>query len=111
VAKIHKIAERVDDPGRLIAKDALDVLRLLRVVRTDSLVYGLRGLLDSELARDVTTEALDLAAELMAQADSPAPRMAAQAAGGLEDPDIIAASLATLWSDLSQELDDGTGAR
>jgi hypothetical protein len=109
VAKIHKIAERVDDPDRVVEKDALDVLRLLRVVRTDTLADELRRLLDSDLARDVTTEALTLAAELMARPDSPAPRMAAQAAGGLEDPDIIAASLATLWSDLQQQLDNGEG--
>lgn len=101
VAKIHKIAERVEAPDRLVDKDALDVLRLLRVVPTRTLVDGLRRLLDSEVASDVTTEALDLAAELLAHPDSPGPRMAARAAGGLEDADVVAGSLAALWSDLS----------
>lgn len=101
MAKIHKIAERLDEPDRLVEKDALDVLRLLQAVPTDRLVDGLRRLLDSEVARDVTTEALTLAAELLARPDSPGPLMAAQAAGGLEDHDVVAASLATLWSDLS----------
>lgn len=105
VAKIHQIAERVHDPDRLVAKDALDVLRLLRAVPTAQLADGLRGLLDSDVARAVTTEALALAVELLARPDSPGPRMAAQAAGGLEDPDVVANSLATLWSDLSKELD------
>ena len=50
----------------------------------------------------MTTEALTLAPELLARPDSPGPLMAAQAAGGLEDPDVVAASLATLWSDLSR---------
>lgn len=104
VAKIHKIAERVNDPDRLVEKDALDVLRLLRTVPTAQLADGLRGLLDSDVARAVTTEALTLAAELLARPDSPGPQMAAQAAGGLEDPDVIASSLATLWSDLSNAL-------
>ena len=104
VAKIHKIAERVNDPDRLVEKDALDVLRLLRTVPTEQLAQGLRGLLDSDVARDVTTEALTLAGELLARPDSPGPQMAAQAAGGLEDPDIVANSLATLWSDLSNAL-------
>lgn len=101
VAKIHKIAERVDDPDRLVEKDALDVLRLLRAVPTDRLAKGLRRLLDSEVARDVTAEALDLAAELLARPDSPGPQMAARAVGGLEDADVVATSLAMLWSDLS----------
>jgi hypothetical protein len=101
VAKIHKIAERVSDPDRLVEKDALDVLRLLRAVPTHRLDARLRRLLDSEVAREVTTEALTLAAGLLARPDSPGPLMAAQAAGGLEDPDVVAASLATLWSDLS----------
>lgn len=101
VAKIHKIAERVKDPDRLVEKDALDVLRILRAVPTEQLAERLRGLLDSDVARDVTAEALDLAAELLAQSDSPGPQMAARAVGGLEDADIVATSLAMLWSDLS----------
>lgn len=105
VAKIHKIAERVSDPDRLVEKDALDVLRLLRAIPTDTLVDGLRRLLDFAVARDVTTEALTLAAELLARPDSRGPQMAAQAAGGLEDPDVIAGSLATLWRDLSHAQD------
>jgi hypothetical protein len=52
VAKIHKIAERVSNPDRLVEKDALDVLGLLRAVPTDRLVAGLRRLLDSEVARE-----------------------------------------------------------
>ena len=107
VAKIHKIAERVNDPDRLVEKDALDVLRLLRAIPTDTLVDGLRRLLDSAVARDVTTEALSLAASLLARPDSPGAQMAAQAAGGLEDPDVVAASLATLWSYLSKEFREG----
>ena len=61
VAKVHKIAERVDDPDRVVEKDALDVLRLLRAVPLDRLVGGMHRLLDSELAGGVTFEALDLA--------------------------------------------------
>lgn len=104
VAKIHKIAERVNDPDRLVEKDALDVLRLLRTVPTEQLAERLRGLLNADVSRGVTAEALILAAELLARADSPGPQMSARAAGGLEDPDVVAGSLATLWSDLSEAL-------
>ena len=34
VSKLHKLAERLDEPGRLKDKDALDVLRILRAVPT-----------------------------------------------------------------------------
>lgn len=105
VAKIHKIAERVNEPDRLVDKDALDVLRLLQAVPTVQLATGLRRLLDSEGARSVTTEALSLAGELLPRPDSPGPRMAARAAGALDDPEVVANSLATLWSDLSGALD------
>lgn len=100
VAKIHKIAERVDEPDRLVEKDALDVLRLLRSVSTHNLAEGLQGLAEAEVARDVTAEAIDLCGGLLAQPDAPGPRMAARATGGLEDPTTVAMSLATLASDL-----------
>jgi hypothetical protein len=106
VAKIHKIAERVGAPDRLVSKDALDVLRIMRAIPTAQLSGGLRGLLDSEIARGVTIEALTFADGLLDDADSPGPQMAARAAGGLEDPDVVAASLAALWSDLSDQLAD-----
>lgn len=105
VAKIHKIAERVDDPDRLVDKDALDVLRLLRAVPTWQIAAGLHSLLDSEGARAVTTEAISLAGELLHRPDSPGPQMAARAVGALDDPEVVANSLATLWSDLSYELE------
>jgi hypothetical protein len=104
VAKVHKISERVDEPDRLVAKDALDVLRILRAVPTARLADGLRGLLDSEIARGVTIEALTLADGLLNDADSPGPQMAARAAGGLEDADVVAGSLAALWSDLATQV-------
>jgi hypothetical protein len=104
VAKVHKIAERIDQPDRLVEKDALDVLRLLRVVALDDLIGGMHRLLDSDLAGDVTREALDLANDLLRRPDQTGPQMAARAAGGLEDPDAIAASLAVLYTDLATAL-------
>lgn len=59
VAKIHKIAERVDHNDRVRDKDALDVLRLLRATDTEQLAIRLRALQKDDLAASVTTEALD----------------------------------------------------
>ena len=60
VAKVHKIAERVDADDRVRDKDALDVLRLLRAVDTQDLAIRLRGLRSDPLPAPVTTEAIDL---------------------------------------------------
>lgn len=108
VAKIHKIAERVDEPDRLVEKDALDVLRLLRTIRTEDLVAGLERLLETDVARAATVEAIALAADLLGTLRAPGPQMAARAAGGLEDPTVVATSLSTLWSDLATAMDAAT---
>lgn len=81
VAKVHKIAERVDEPDRLVEKDALDVLRLLRAVPTDDLVHGVRRLMASGTAGEVTNEALESALDLLGRPDAPSSIMAARAAG------------------------------
>lgn len=104
VAKIHKIAERADSPTRAVDKDALDVLRLLRAIPLDEMAHGMQQLLASDLAGDVTREAIQLADGMLRQPDHTGPVMAARAAGGLEDPDVIAASLAALYNDVADEL-------
>ncbi|CAN5774578.1 hypothetical protein BH23ACT10_BH23ACT10_17860 [soil metagenome] len=100
-AKIHKIADRAGHPGRVRDKDALDVLRLLRAIPLDELTQRTRDLLASDLAGDVTRTALGYGNELLGQPEQPWAQMAARAVAGLEDPDIIAASLAALFSDLA----------
>lgn len=101
VAKVHKIAERVDARDRLVDKDALDILRLLRAVPTQVLADGVSLLMDADLSREVTVEALELGAELLGSADGEGVGMAVRAAGPSEDPAIIANSLTLLWNDLT----------
>jgi len=60
VAKIHKIAERVGEENRVGDKDALDVLRLLRTVDTDTMAGRLDQLRASDVTGNVTREAIDL---------------------------------------------------
>jgi len=104
VAKVHKIAERADSAARAVDKDALDVLRLLRAIALDEMARGMRRLLASDLADDVTRRAIELADGLLRQPDHIGPTMAARAVGGLEDPDVIAASLAALYTDVANDL-------
>lgn len=105
VAKVHKIAERVDHTDRVRDKDALDVLRLLRATDTDELAERLRLLLNHDLAVAVTAEAIELVPGLFGTEASDGVLMAVRAAGAAEDPATIAASLVVLANDLSSSLD------
>lgn len=72
IAKIHKIAERVDAHDRVGDKDALDLLRLLRAVDTGVLADRFRSLLADDLSRSVTGQ-LDAVERLVRQDDVMAP--------------------------------------
>jgi hypothetical protein len=104
VAKLHKIAERVDTPGRREDKDALDILRLLQAVPTEVIADGVRTLLGEEISADVTEEALSFLRDLFSEPSRPGCQMAARAAAPLEPEDTIAASCAFLTQDLLQAI-------
>jgi hypothetical protein len=109
VAKVHKIAERVDQNDRARDKDALDVLRLLRAIDTEELAARLRILRVHELAHGVTVEAIDLLPHLFGQEAAAGVVMAVRSAGVTEYPATIAGSLIALVDDLGAALDgDGT---
>jgi Nucleotidyltransferase len=105
VSKLHKLSERVDEPGRVKDKDALDILRLLRGIPLDELVRGLTRLRGDEIAAAATAIALSAIERLFGQSQAPGAIFAARAAEGLEDADTIKASCAAL----AQELLAGMG--
>jgi hypothetical protein len=100
VAKLHKIAERVDTPGRREDKDALDILRLLQAVPTEVIADGVRTLLGEEISADVTEEALSFLRYPFSEPSRPGCQMAARAAAPLEPEDTIAESCTFLTQDL-----------
>lgn len=100
VAKVHKIHERKDAPGRTIDKDALDVYRLLQSTPTSVVVERLDQLRNSGLARDVTKEADDFLPELFGSLDSPGVTMAVRALEASPMSQIVAQSLVALVEDL-----------
>ncbi len=106
IAKLHKIAERIAerDQRRLDDKDALDVLRLLQATETAVLAGRFKMLLESDLARDVTREAIDILKEHFTLARSAGPQMAARTAAALMPADEVAASCVALASDLLHEI-------
>lgn len=107
VAKLHKIAERVDSPGRAEDKDALDVLRLLRAVPIETLAGGLRKLSGKELSAGVTGEAIGFLRDLFGKPRSPGAEMASRAAAPLEDENTIRESCAALASELLNAVSRG----
>jgi hypothetical protein len=100
VSKLHKLAERVDEPGRLKDKDALDVLRLLRGVSTSDLADRIRRLQADSRSQSVTAQALGHLERLFSRPEAPGSTYAARAAEGLEPADTIKASCAALTQDL-----------
>ncbi|OGK79188.1 MAG: hypothetical protein A2X52_00930 [Candidatus Rokubacteria bacterium GWC2_70_16] len=106
VAKLHKIEDRANTE-RAAAKDALDLLRLLRAVPTARLAARLRVLLRDDGSAEVTREALEYLERQFAGRRRRGALMAAQAAVPLEDPDTIAASCAVLAGDLLEAIRRG----
>jgi hypothetical protein len=112
VAKLHKIAERIETPHRLVDKDAHDVYRLLRAVPTGALSQAILGLLADPLSRQVTEEALIHLDELFAGgAESSGAVMAGRAEAGVGDPAQVAVAVSLLAADLLGSLPDRPTSR
>lgn len=104
VTKLHKIEDRIDAPDRQSDKDALDVFRLLRAIPTQELARRFQSLREADLARDVTTSALERLPRLFGSLRAPGCAMAVRAAGPLEPGETLAASLVALTEDLLRAL-------
>lgn len=101
VAKLHKIAERISEPNRLNDKDAHDIYRILRATETEEILDALLKLLDHDLSRVVTTEALaHLSEHFAAGPQALGSMMAGRAEEGVGDPDQVAVATAFLSEDL-----------
>ena len=102
VAKLHKIADRSQEPEtkRLNDKDGLDVLRLLRVIPSRELAAGLRRLQGEMVSAEVTREAVAQLDALFGSTRSVGTQMAVRATERLEDPAAIAESCVALTREL-----------
>lgn len=105
VAKLHKIAERVDTPHRLLDKDAHDIYRLLMAVETSQFTTSLRTLLDESISRSETTEALEHLKKLFADGpETIGSQMAGRAEEEIGDPENVSLSVSLLATDILTEL-------
>lgn len=105
IAKLHKITERLEQPHRLNDKDAHDIYRILRAEETDSLLRSFRILLDDEVSREVSFEALNYLSRYFAVGPgSVGAEMAGRAEEGVGFPDEVAMATSILASDLLEVL-------
>jgi hypothetical protein len=109
VSKLHKIRERLveREQRRLDTKDALDVLRLLQAIPTQDLATMFAKLLDTEVSKEVTREALTALKDLFSTPRGMGSQMAVRAAGPLAAADEIAGSCAVLATDLLEAVNAG----
>lgn len=100
IAKLYKIWERRGVLSREDAKDALDLLRLLRAASTEELVNGFRRVLEGSDAREEAEQALQYLDELFHDETADGPRLVRQAVGGLANREEAALASVVLAQDL-----------
>lgn len=100
VAKAHKIMDREGDVDRRSDKDALDVYRLLRTLRTEAIGAQYQALLADPMSRDAAARAREGLQQLFGWANAPGTQMAVRAVEPLESGEILAASLVALTQEL-----------
>jgi len=105
ISKLHKLAERENQPDRLADKDAHDLYRILAAVSRDQLVDSLFLLRADPLAGPATRNALQSLRRLFAAGPGAlGSTMAGRAEAGVGDPEVVSASVAALAQDLLEAL-------
>ena len=105
VAKIHKIAERRDDPRRLIDKDAHDIYRLLVACDPGQIATSLKMLSSNPLSKSATRQAIDQLDLLFAVGPKAlGSMMAGRAEEGIGDPANASLAVSILAADIVSEM-------
>lgn len=104
VAKLHKLWERTEHDDRVKAKDALDVVRILRATSTEDLARRMDALRRSQEAGDVTIAAIEHLDSLFGNRSGRGITLAIQATDQLVDPEELAVSATALTNDLRDAL-------
>lgn len=101
VAKLHKLAERLEEPrpDRLSDKDAFDVYRLLQLPAVD-LAKGMQKLLADARSLETASAALGFLERLFGAQDSSGSVMAGRSIEGVADPTTVRAAAAALTEEL-----------
>jgi hypothetical protein len=105
VSKLHKLADRQDQPRRLDNKDALDIFRILQGTSADDLAARYGRILEDPRAQAAGRRGVHLLSELFGAAGAPGSSMAADAVAGVDDGDFVATSCALLAQELRSLLE------
>jgi hypothetical protein len=101
IAKLHKLGERQDTPGRLVDKDAHDLYRLLLAVPTEQLAQRLSDLLRDDFTGPTAHRAMRFLADMFASGPSALGSvMAGRAEEGIGNPAVASASVSVLAREL-----------
>ena len=100
VAKAYKLGERLNNPKRLLPKDAGDVYRIFDSTPVKEMVHLIRKLLTHPLSMNTAERSLEYLRELFAAASSPGTKLAVQALTGVEEPAVVAANTAQYTQEL-----------
>jgi hypothetical protein len=108
VAKLHEVGERaLENPDRLIDKDAHDIYRILVDGATEELAATVTRLAADELAGSVTLKAIGYLRELFAAGpDATGSEMAGRAEEGIGDPAFVSQSVSFLAADLVEAIEE-----
>ncbi len=100
VAKAHKLGERLNNPKRLLPKDAGDVYRIFDSTPVEEMVHIVRKLLTHPLSMNTAGQSLEYLRKLFATASSPGTELAVQALTGVEEPAVVATTMARYTQEL-----------
>ncbi len=105
VAKAFKLGERLDNPRRLLPKDAGDVFRLYEAYSVADIAERLRRMTDDERSVEVARSGLAFLRQLFSTPRSPGIRLAVEAVGNLAEAYDVENLLPELTQELLAELD------
>ena len=105
VAKAFKLGERLDNPRRLLPKDAGDVFRLYEAYSVADIAERLRRMTDDKRSAEVARSRPAFLRQLFGTPRSPGIRLAVEAVGNLAEAYDVENLLPELTQELLAELD------
>lgn len=107
IAKLHKLAERLDQPRRLLPKDAGDVYRLFEATNLVDMATPFARTLADERSAETARQAITYLRQLFATPRSPGVELAVNALAGVIDERTVATTISGYTGDLLRELASG----
>jgi len=104
IAKVHKLAERLDTPRRLLPKDAGDVYRLFEATNLVDMATPFARTLGDERSAATARQAIAYLRQLFSTPRSPGVALAVSALAGVIDEPTVVATVTGYTNDLLRDL-------